>query len=103
MTAVHPTKRTPMDTTTRQLPTLLTARQAAEYLGIRVQTLYDWRYKGTGPRSIKAGGSIRYSALDLLEWIERSTEDGARDSAARNSVSGKNGARAPKGGDIARD
>ncbi|NPD15453.1 helix-turn-helix domain-containing protein [Xinfangfangia sp. D13-10-4-6] len=49
---------------------LLTTRQAAEHLGTSVHTLEAYRYKGTGPEFVKCGGSIRYYASALTQWIE---------------------------------
>ena len=49
---------------------LLSIQQAAEYLGRPVATLYDWRYKGVGPRSAKLGGRIVYRQTDLEAWVD---------------------------------
>lgn len=43
----------------------------AEYLGIPVATIYGWRYKRTGPRSIKVGRHIRYRPSDVEAWLEQ--------------------------------
>lgn len=54
--------------TTISPPALLTAEQAAEYLGVAVQTLSKWRC--TGEQSIpyiRVGRSIRYRVEALEE------------------------------------
>ena len=44
--------------------------QAADLIGLSVQTLRNWRFKREGPPYIRAGRSIRYSFQDLLGWME---------------------------------
>lgn len=48
---------------------LLTPEQASEYLSIPIGTLANWRYRGEGPRYVKAGRLIRYRAVDLDSWL----------------------------------
>ncbi len=62
------------------MPRMLTIRQAAEQLGRPVATLYDWRYKGIGPRSAKVGGRVMYRAEDLDAWLEAQFESAVGDS-----------------------
>jgi excisionase family DNA binding protein len=45
--------------------------QVAEFLGVPVQTLYQWRYKGTGPRASKVGVHIRYRWSDVERWLDQ--------------------------------
>jgi hypothetical protein len=52
---------------------LLTERQAAILLGHPVRTLQAWRYRGGGPKFVKASRSIRYRRRDLIAWIEAAT------------------------------
>lgn len=59
-----------MDTNDR----LLTIKEVAEYLGIPVTTLYQWRYHRTGPPGLRVGRHVRYRRSDLDEWIERLVE-----------------------------
>ena len=49
---------------------LLTAQEAAEYLGLEYSTLEKWRGQGRGPNYVKCGGSVRYRQNDLDTWIE---------------------------------
>ena len=48
----------------------MTARQAAEYLQIKLDTLYHWRVSSIGPRSYKRSGLLRYRRADLDRWLE---------------------------------
>jgi hypothetical protein len=46
----------------------LTARGAAQYIGLSEKTLAQWRCHGTGPRFIKRG-RIFYFKADLDDYI----------------------------------
>ena len=50
---------------------LLTTRQAAEYLNISPKTLEKYRLVGGGPQFIKIGKAVRYSLVDLDDWIKQ--------------------------------
>lgn len=45
---------------------------AAEYLGIKIQTLANWRVEGRGPKFYRVGRLVRYRIEDLEAWIETS-------------------------------
>ena len=49
----------------------LNAVEAAEFLGLSVQTLANWRHRRTGPPYIKIGGRIVYRWPDLNEFLEK--------------------------------
>ena len=50
---------------------LLADREAAAILGISVQTLANWRWRGEGPRFRKIGKRmVRYARADLEAFIE---------------------------------
>ena len=49
---------------------LLTADEAAEYLGVSLQTLYGWRWKRVGPRAAKVGRELRYRLRDIEAWLD---------------------------------
>lgn len=58
-----------------QLP-LLTPREAANYLGVSVQTLATWR--STGRYSliyVRMGRHIRYRITDLNDFVQRRAVD----------------------------
>ena len=40
-------------------------KEAAEYLGLHVQTLRNWRFQKVGPAYAKLGRAIRYYPEDL--------------------------------------
>ena len=49
---------------------LATIDEIAEYLGVPVPTLYQWRYKKTGPRGSKVGRHVRYRWSDVEKWLD---------------------------------
>jgi excisionase family DNA binding protein len=55
---------------------LLTTEQLAGLLGLQRDTLYHWRLRGVGPRSIRVGGRLRYRREDVEEWLERGAKPG---------------------------
>lgn len=49
----------------------LNSEQTAEYLGISVATLKNWRKRGDGPPFIKVNARvIRYQIYDLNCWMD---------------------------------
>lgn len=47
---------------------------AARYKGrVTVRTLANWRSTGQGPRFLKVGGRVMYSAKAVIDWEERRT------------------------------
>ena len=50
----------------------LRVEQAAAYVGMSAASLYCYRSRRVGPRSLKVGGRVLYRRADLDEWIERS-------------------------------
>ncbi len=49
---------------------LLTTQQLAEYLGVAVSTLIQYRRDGNGPTYIKLGHLVRYRMQDVESWLE---------------------------------
>jgi len=49
---------------------LIDQRAAARLLQVSPRTLETWRHRGGGPPYIKVSKSVRYSTLDLFEWLE---------------------------------
>jgi excisionase family DNA binding protein len=49
---------------------LLTPEELSDRWKIPRSTLYGWRYRGVGPRSVRIGRHIRYRAADVDEWLE---------------------------------
>ncbi|MEX1133970.1 MAG: helix-turn-helix domain-containing protein [Acidimicrobiia bacterium] len=50
---------------------LLSVQDLADYLGVPVTTLYQWRYRREGPPGFRVGRHIRYRWQDVLDWIDR--------------------------------
>jgi len=49
---------------------MLDTGQAADVLGLRPQTLHEWRTRRVGPPWAKMGRAVRYRYADLLDYIE---------------------------------
>jgi excisionase family DNA binding protein len=47
----------------------------SEMLGIPVQTLYRWRYKGDGPAGHRVGRHVRYRREAVEAWLERRVDE----------------------------
>lgn len=50
---------------------LLMPEELARFLGVPVKTLYQWRYRGVGPRGVRVGRHVRYRRQDVDDWLER--------------------------------
>ena len=50
--------------------------ELAEYLGVPVQTIYDWRVAGTAPRAFKFGKRLKFAASDVQSWLRAHREGG---------------------------
>jgi len=49
---------------------LLTEKDAAAILSVKVPTLRRWRWASKGPAFRKIGGAVRYHPADLAAFIE---------------------------------
>jgi predicted DNA-binding transcriptional regulator AlpA len=49
---------------------LWSIQDVAEYLGIPVKTLYDWRSHQYGPVGRKIGRYVRYRPEDVYRWVD---------------------------------
>ncbi len=59
------------------LPALVTREQAAEYLGVKPQTLACWQTnKRYNLPVVKIGSLVRYRLTDLQRFVERRTLNG---------------------------
>lgn len=47
-----------------------TVQDVAEFLGVPVQTVYEWRTMGYGPRGFRVGRYVRFRREDDLAWVE---------------------------------
>ena len=64
-----------MTTTKLGLEPLIGVEELADYLGVPVQTIYDWRLTGRAPRAYKLGKHLRFATSDVAAWLEQRHED----------------------------
>jgi len=57
--------------------TLLSLSDLAERLQVTVQTLYDLRSRGRGPRGFRVGRELRFRLSEVDAWIARMEADDA--------------------------
>ena len=58
---------------------VLTLSQLAAHLSVPVQTLYDLRSQGRGPRGFRVGRELRFRRCEVDAWLTRlETADGER-------------------------
>ena len=50
-------------------PSLLDTKAVAQHLGVKPNTLAQWRIKGDGPIFVYVGRSVRYRPEDVESWI----------------------------------
>ncbi|WP_030904175.1 helix-turn-helix transcriptional regulator [Streptomyces sp. NRRL F-5126] len=48
---------------------LATPAEVADYLGVPVKTLYQWKYRGIGPNVHKVGRHLRYRWSEVDAWL----------------------------------
>jgi excisionase family DNA binding protein len=56
------------------LEPLLSIADLADYLGVPVATIYDWRVGSKGPRGIRIGRSVKFAVSDVQAWIDAHRE-----------------------------
>ena len=56
---------------------VLTLSQLATQLGVSVQTLYDLRSQGRGPRGFRVGRELRFRVSEVDAWLARLEADDA--------------------------
>lgn len=55
-------------------PVVLSAREAAQYLGVSVSTLKNWRAKNIGPRWVMRGARlVAYKPAELDRFLDESS------------------------------
>ncbi|MGZ6795110.1 MAG: helix-turn-helix transcriptional regulator [Nocardioidaceae bacterium] len=61
------------------LEPVLTLSELAAHLAVSVQTLYDLRSQGRGPRGFRVGRELRFRRSEVDAWLARlEAADGAR-------------------------
>ena len=53
---------------------LWSVQDVADYLGIPLKTLYNWRTRGIGPRARRVGRYLRYEEHDVRAWFSAQSE-----------------------------
>ncbi|MGH3506129.1 MAG: helix-turn-helix domain-containing protein [Nocardioidaceae bacterium] len=56
------------------LAPLLSIGELAEYLGVPIKTIYEWRQTGRGPVGIRMGRHLKFAVSDVRSWIENQRE-----------------------------
>jgi excisionase family DNA binding protein len=62
--------------TTLKATEWLSPEQLAAELGIPIKTIYQWRYRGTGPRAHRIGRHVRYRRRDIEAWLVTQADSG---------------------------
>jgi excisionase family DNA binding protein len=61
-------------TTSGGLEPLLSMQELADYLGVPLATVYDWRVDGKAPRAIRVGRHVKFAVSDVRAWLEARRE-----------------------------
>ena len=67
-----------MNTTQLGLEPLIGVDELAEWLGVPIQTIYDWRLSGRAPRAHKIGKHLLFALSDVQAWLEEHHEGAGR-------------------------
>ena len=59
---------------------LLTPKEMAEYLGVKLSTIYQWTHIGYIPH-MKLGRFVRFKESDVLKWLESKNNNGRKTKA----------------------
>jgi excisionase family DNA binding protein len=73
--AQHPTRSHP--SSEHGLDPVVTMSQLAARLGVSVQTFYDLRSQGRGPRGFRVGRELRFRVGEVDAWLARMEADDA--------------------------
>jgi predicted DNA-binding transcriptional regulator AlpA len=49
---------------------LWSAQEVAAFLGVPVGTLYQWRWRGEGPKAYRVGRWLRYDGAEVRRWLD---------------------------------
>ncbi len=52
------------------LDPLVTIKELAEYLGVPVKTIYEWRQTGRGPVCVHIGRHLKFRLSDVQAWVD---------------------------------
>jgi excisionase family DNA binding protein len=59
---------------TNTIRKLWSPQDVAEYLGVPVQTIYQWRSRGYGPPGFRVGKHVRFRPADVEAWVDAQSE-----------------------------
>ena len=51
------------------LEPFLDVRELADYLGVPLSTVYDWRTNGRGPAAHRFGKHLKFAVSDVRSWV----------------------------------
>jgi excisionase family DNA binding protein len=54
---------------------LMTAQEVADFLGLPIATLYQWRSREQGPVGYRVGRHVRYRRADVDRWLEAQRDE----------------------------
>jgi excisionase family DNA binding protein len=57
------------------LEPLLSTQQLADYLGVSVKTIYEWRAGGHGPCAVRVGRHLKFAVSDVQAWVAQQREN----------------------------
>ncbi len=69
--------------TSSTLESLLTEHDVARVTGLSVASVRRWRLLRQGPRYLKIGSAVRYTAHDLATWLESRPTGGGKPNSAQ--------------------
>lgn len=74
----RPASKRPVDTQMTPAPERLwSTAELAEYLGVPVKTIHQWRYMQKGPRGFRVGRHLRFRPADVRAWEDEQLEASA--------------------------
>ncbi len=74
----RPASKRPVDTQASPAPERLwSTAELAEYLGVPVKTIHQWRYLQKGPRGFRVGRHLRFRPADVRAWEDEQLEASA--------------------------
>ena len=53
---------------------LMSIEDLADFLGVPVATIYDWRVDGKGPCGIRVGRHVKFAVSDVRDWLAQQRE-----------------------------
>lgn len=66
--------KTTLQSTSGLVP-LMSMEDLADFLGVPVATIYDWRVDDKGPCGVRVGRHVKFTQADVLAWIDAQRED----------------------------